>query len=55
MRLSPDDGNGGFGSVRHTYGVRAEARGMGAKWNASLRAIKDADPVRLLPQDLLGG
>jgi hypothetical protein len=32
----------------------AEARGVAAEWNTSLRAIKDADPVGLFPQDLGG-
>ena len=55
MRRSPDDLNDVFSAVRHTYRAHAEAPGGCAKWNTLLRAIKDADPVRLLLQDLLGG
>jgi hypothetical protein len=53
--MSPTGGNGDFSVVRHTCRAHAEVRGVVAKWKTSLRAVKDADPVRLLPQDLLGG
>jgi hypothetical protein len=55
VRHSPASGNGDFSAVSHTCSAHAEARGVAAKWNTSLRAIKDADPVGLFPQDLFGG
>jgi hypothetical protein len=47
--------NGFFLVYGHTAMGRGEAHRTGARLNTSLRAIKDADPALLLPQDLLGG
>jgi hypothetical protein len=49
------DRSSGFFGARHTFRGHAEAREVCDKWRAALRAIKDANPVGLLPQDLLGG
>jgi hypothetical protein len=55
IRGLPADWNGGFSAVRHRYGAHADARRVFAKWDASLRAVKNGDPARLLPQNLPGG
>ena len=53
-RGSPTFRNGLVSMCRHTASARAEAHGVGARLNASSRAIKDADPALLFSQNLLG-
>ena len=60
MQRSPDDSEGWlFGGETQLLWARRSARGLcqrkHLKRNTSLRAIKDAESVRWLPQDLLGG
>ncbi len=44
-----------FSAYRHTDSTHAKARGVSSKRSALLGTVKNADPARLLPQDLLGG